>query len=427
MIGWKQLDIRDSEATNTWDEARAELEQQAEAFELLCQLIEHPTLHARIDYNDPQSWSLTDPVKRKAAVQLLKAAVICDLHGNDVASAVANTRAMLALSKCASDERLVISQLVRCAIAAISATATWELLHYPQLTDGRLAPLQRDWEELDFIVSAERALEMERATTMLLADDMKRSGKTFKAYSTPWFGTGSGGANASSAWTDQAWQFAKESWEKTRYQAWQITWRVAWANPDQLTMLKGEQALLECMRQVRTNDAFLPAFRALNLELEQLGITGNTRTDELTFLDSRSSDPRVVLSLVVNSLQAFPKRVMAMEVSRRTVITAIALRRFQLRHGHLPTHLAELVPELLVAVPRDPVDGQPLRYRPNADSHFLLYSIGEDGVDDGGDPRPVNEESKSLYWGKGRDWVWPQPATSEQIAAYHAELARRER
>lgn len=421
MISWQQSDIRDSEATNTWDEARAELEMNAEGFELLRQLIERPTLNARLDYTDHQSWSLTGLSKRKAAVQLLKSAVICDLYDDDVASATANMRAMLALSKCATDERLVISQLVRIAMAAISATANWELLQCPQLTEGQLAALQRDWEELELIQSAEHALEMERATTMLMADELKRSGKTFKQYSTPWFGARSGVANTSGAWTDQAWQFAKDSWEKTRYEAWQISWRVAWANPDQLTMLKGEQALLESMRRAQTNDAFLPALRALDLELERLGITGNSGTDDLAFLDSRASDPRMVLSLAVNSLRYFPRRVMTMEASRRTVIIAIALKRFQLRHGHLPADLAALAPEFLGGVPRDPVDGQPLRYRPNNDGSFLLYSVGEDGVDDGGDPRPANEASKSLYWGKGRDWVWPQAASAEEVEVFYRE------
>ena len=32
------------------------------------------------------------------------------------------------------------------------------------------------------------------------------------------------------------------------------------------------------------------------------------------------------------------------------------------------------------------MDGQPLRYRRNADGTFLLYSIGENGKDDGGNP-----------------------------------------
>lgn len=64
--------------------------------------------------------------------------------------------------------------------------------------------------------------------------------------------------------------------------------------------------------------------------------------------------------------------------------TALALERFRIAHqGSLPTTLTELVPEHLPAVPRDIFDGQPLRYKvlPRG---YVIYSIGADGVDDGG-------------------------------------------
>ena len=38
-------------------------------------------------------------------------------------------------------------------------------------------------------------------------------------------------------------------------------------------------------------------------------------------------------------------------------IAAIALKRFQLKHGSHPAQLSELVPEFLTSVPLDPVDG----------------------------------------------------------------------
>jgi hypothetical protein len=92
------------------------------------------------------------------------------------------------------------------------------------------------------------------------------------------------------------------------------------------------------------------------------------------------------------------------------VNTAIALKRYQLRQGKMPTSLTALVPEYLEAVPRDLMDGQPLRYRLNADGSFVLYSVGEDAQDDGGDSRHVDSSTSQQRrdpW-LGRDWVWPQ-------------------
>jgi hypothetical protein len=61
------------------------------------------------------------------------------------------------------------------------------------------------------------------------------------------------------------------------------------------------------------------------------------------------------------------------------------------------------------------MSGKALRYhlRPG-DGDFLLYSVGEDGKDDGGDP--TQQEGKKSYrqiW-DGRDAVWPSAATTEE-------------
>jgi hypothetical protein len=104
-------------------------------------------------------------------------------------------------------------------------------------------------------------------------------------------------------------------------------------------------------------------------------------------------------------------------------ITAIALKRYELRHHQLPATLDELTPGLLKAVPIDCMDGQPLRYRSRVDGTFLLYSVGEDGKDDGGDPSlGKGVTGSNFYWQNNRalDWVWPQPATEEEIQKFYA-------
>jgi hypothetical protein len=70
---------------------------------------------------------------------------------------------------------------------------------------------------------------------------------------------------------------------------------------------------------------------------------------------------------------------------RRMAATTLAMRLYESDHGQRPATLAELVPKYLPAVPLDPFDPNdgPIRYRPDAPSP-LLYSIGGNGVDDGG-------------------------------------------
>jgi hypothetical protein len=68
----------------------------------------------------------------------------------------------------------------------------------------------------------------------------------------------------------------------------------------------------------------------------------------------------------------------------RCTAVALALERYRLARGAWPAALADLPPELLPSVSLDPFDGKPLRYRRLADG-VVVYSVGPDGADDGGD------------------------------------------
>jgi hypothetical protein len=105
------------------------------------------------------------------------------------------------------------------------------------------------------------------------------------------------------------------------------------------------------------------------------------------------------------------------ESRRRLVLVALALERYRLRHHRYPGDLAALVPEFLQEVPKDWMDGQPLRYRLQGTNAFQLYSIGEDGEDNAGDPAPADATVRPEIW-NGRDWVWPKPASQEEVDAY---------
>jgi len=131
-----------------------------------------------------------------------------------------------------------------------------------------------------------------------------------------------------------------------------------------------------------------------------------------------------MLSDSISRLPAALKRILNVEISRQLVITAIALKRYHLRHGEYPASLNNLMPEFVAAIPRDPVDGQPLRYRRDSESSFLLYSINTDGKDDSGDPRPEGDRF-SMNPLRGRDWVWPQPASAKEIEDVDAGVTER--
>ena len=70
----------------------------------------------------------------------------------------------------------------------------------------------------------------------------------------------------------------------------------------------------------------------------------------------------------------------------RLLLAAMALQAYAKDKGQIPQALGELAPKYLQSVPRDPfVSNSPLRYKSD-NSSFRLYSVGPDGVDDGGAP-----------------------------------------
>lgn len=68
---------------------------------------------------------------------------------------------------------------------------------------------------------------------------------------------------------------------------------------------------------------------------------------------------------------------------------ALAVERYRLAHGHWPDSLDQLVPMLLSGIPKDPFDGKAIRYRRLGDG-VAIYSVGPDGIDDGGKADPSN-------------------------------------
>ena len=79
---------------------------------------------------------------------------------------------------------------------------------------------------------------------------------------------------------------------------------------------------------------------------------------------------------------------------RRLAATALAIRLYEVDHGGArPRQLDELVPAYLPRVPLDAMaaGGQPIKYLPRAD-HPVLYGVGRNGADDGGDEAAMPHE-----------------------------------
>lgn len=416
MVGSMQPDILDpKQATNTWEEAQTDLAALQPALQVLTQMSDRPALQFSIDYH---TLTFTHLVPLKRAANLLAAAAVCNIHNGDTASAVTNIETLLVLTKELGAEHIAISQLVRLAMLQIGFSANWELLHGPALTDDQLASLQKDWENIELIEDAENSIAMERAYGIEQIAGLRAAPGKFQQYtgflSTP--------SPAPANWFDGALQYSEDTWQKAKIGAKGRMWSTAWSYPDELQMLRGYQILLESMRTAQATGRFDTPLRSQTNKLIDLGFGNVDDEISIAFNGVADANLRSFASEGVISLSRVLNRVLIAEAAREMAITALALERYHLRHGQYPSELNALVPDFVSAVPRDPVDGSPLRYRLDPDGSYVLYSIGEDGKDDGGDPQPASPSEQMMTWGRGRDWVWPRPATPEQIKAYYAKL-----
>jgi hypothetical protein len=85
-----------------------------------------------------------------------------------------------------------------------------------------------------------------------------------------------------------------------------------------------------------------------------------------------------------------------------------ALERCRLAHGDYPGTLDALVPQFIEKLPHDIIGGKPLIYRRTADGKFLLYSVGWNEKDDGGQQESPQTKNGAVDFEKG-DWVWQYP------------------
>ena len=133
--------------------------------------------------------------------------------------------------------------------------------------------------------------------------------------------------------------------------------------------------------------------------------------------------PRLLMPAIGRAAQGF-----AVDRARcDAMAAACAVLRFRADTGSWPARADDLAPKYLPSVPLDPWTGTPIRMATGADG-FRMWSTGEDGRDDGGDPGAVDDPS----WGGARatmtalrrddrnasnwvgeipriDWVWFAP------------------
>jgi len=283
--------------------------------------------------------------KVKGSVQLLTAEALFDASNGEIDKALEALRAAGAVSDSLAEEPLLISQLVRYASWAIIWKRCELILNGAALSDPQLNELQTLFQNAEKPNAMVRGLAGERASGLA----------------------------------------------------------VFMGSPDLNYIFVGMDS--------DSPPALKDRLRA-SLYIGLLKSTGILRKDKAFYLDVMATNiaaaeapfpQRLTLAQQANTAALSPpsklmifSRMMLPGLSRaiqrdgdhtariRTAQTAIAVERFRRAHnGELPTDLNELVPTYMPSLPRDPFDGQPLRFKRRT-TGYVVYSIGSDLRDDGG-------------------------------------------
>jgi hypothetical protein len=186
-------------------------------------------------------------------------------------------------------------------------------------------------------------------------------------------------------------------------------WRFAWLDQDELHYLQFMEGLLDVARRMESEKSLAAIEPSLGGLLEpaiHMSFYNNLRYPQVASFGTLAISLR-------KSLKA--------ETERSLILTAIALKRYSLRFGKPPADLQSLVPEFISSIPIDYMDGQPIKYRLNPDGTSVLYSVGEDYKDDGGDSsvQPGKTSTRNIWYRK--DLVWPQPALPDEVESFRRE------
>ena len=394
--------------TNTWSQLESAVRNSAGPLQQLRQLLRNlPSSMAGDIVHRLETDDLPNITGARVSAQTLHDVVICELHRGNREGALENLQALLSLVHLYADEPALVNYMIRVTILGLSIDACWDALQAPGWDDAQLEQLQQAVDSLRLLGQLPRVVQAERAARLASWEAFRSH--SYNAWLLRYEEVYKGFGMKSPEWQTPP---IVLQW---RHCGFHPVWQFAWADQEELHYLEQSQSEFSAVREA----VKLGSWRFLEERLNAIErdyrppaaswrFHGRLPSLDDVFMLGRSSQPQEPAYPYPNYRRSW-RATFEYLTLHQLVVTAIALKRYELLHGKLPVTLNALVPDFLPAAPRDFMDGQPLRFRLNRDGSFQLYSVGADAQDDGGDPvpDPAQRGNRTELW-PGRDWVWPQ-------------------
>ena len=388
--------------TNTWENLKALAREAEPGLQALRELMQKPP--TGIPYNIREAleseW-YPNFVNVRVGAQALAGAVMHDLHEQNINSALDNLVALNGFVKLYSDDPSLVACMIRTAIMSMSTDLAWDALQAGGWTDAQLVRLQSSRVDTRmFLSQLPRAFEATRAERL---------------YQLDWFKSHSFGAFYGRA-KERAEKFGFKIAEQPFWREWLFhpVWRAAWADEEEVEFLRDTEPELNALREATKSLSFRQLSSEVNANHE------GYREPIAAWRFFRKLPGDELLEMIGGKTErarpAYPytdlRRAWSVAMGNLTrnemVLTAIVVKRYELKYGKSPTSLEALVSDFLATPPRDFMDGKPLRCRMMPEQTFAIYSVGSDFRDDGGNPLPeisANAPQHASPWDE-IDWVW---------------------
>jgi hypothetical protein len=135
-VAWQQQMLSTDELTNLWPVLSRELEVREATLTEIRTSLKNPFLQFDLQYNRRFGILMEHLTKLKTTASALSAATLMALHEKNTNAIWENLRSLEALFGAFSEERSMISQLVRMAMMRVALAATWEALDSSGLDDS---------------------------------------------------------------------------------------------------------------------------------------------------------------------------------------------------------------------------------------------------------------------------------------------------
>lgn len=401
-VEWRQPQPDGGGGTVTWAELSSVLESNKVALQQMREAVRKPRMNFGLNYSLGFSVATPHRVSLWRAESGLAASAVLRLHQDDVKGALADIEDMLVLANLREEERLMFAQFMALNSRYMIWAVSWEFLQKENLSDKDLKRLQTAWTSTGTAESITRTIEFERAFVLRSLNQARldsESRREFFYVFDGWTIRKGDAAPARKGSSIKSW--IKHIWDSTRHGTRYVVQEIDMTYWKYFTSYTDEEVYLQ---QITNVLEALKDFQEGKFASDFLRSYREHRKESLTTFERKG---RLMLSQH-GSGRDIPQRSFYAESMRRLMLTAIALKRYQLKQGDWPETLADLVPEYLTAVPLDPADGKMLRYTRKVEGEFLLYALGINLVDDGGDSSAEDNITYDNLF-ENKDWVWPMP------------------